>query len=253
MIHHFLITSSSGLVLYSKEFTTSLAQPRLVGSLLTALVEFSKKNVSLPVSHIELDNLSVAVSVSESTRIICAVFFDSDDGFYFGKLVSTELLLAFSQLYTENVENINNLNNFGDFSSRLPDILISCLGCALNELKATSFVDNALLYYGDNILANTFSDDSYYFMRFCTELFRTANSFVFNCSDKLQSITLETQLEQSSERNGTKQLLVYKLEYCLYLVLLIHSDQKESAIYETNRVIGLLEKLFNTLLCLGAF
>jgi len=55
MIHHFLITSSSGLVLYSREFTSSLAQPRLVGSLLTALVEFSKKNVSLPVSYIELE------------------------------------------------------------------------------------------------------------------------------------------------------------------------------------------------------
>ncbi|GJD08124.1 hypothetical protein Gasu2_24310 [Galdieria sulphuraria] len=249
MIHHFLITSSSGLVLYSKEFTTSLAQPRLVGSLLTALVEFSKKNVSLPVSYIELDNLSV--SVSESTRIICAVFFDSEDGSHFGKLVSTELLLAFSQVYTENVENVNHLNNFGDFSSKLPDILVSCLGCVLNELKATSFIDNAVLYHGDNILANTFSEDSYYFVRFCTELVTTANGLVSNCNDKIQNITLETQYDQSSNGNGTKQLILYQLEYSLYLVFLIHSDRKESALFETNRVIGLLEKLFDTLLCLG--
>jgi len=171
MIHHFLITSSSGLVLYSREFTSSLAQPRLVGSLLTALVEFSKKNVSLPVSYIELEKVAVAVSVSESTRIICAVFFDSEDGFYFGKLISTELLLAFSQVYTENIENVNSLDNFGEFSSKLPDILISCLGCVLNE----RFVDNAVLFYGDDILANTFSNESHYFVSFCKELVRSAN------------------------------------------------------------------------------
>lgn len=111
---------------------------------------------------------------------------------YFGKLVSTELLLAFSQVYTENMENVNNPNSFSDFSSKLPDILVSCLGCALNERKfgvlfatilkvtgfqvtATSFVDNAILYYGDRILANTFSDDNYYFVTLCRELVGVAN------------------------------------------------------------------------------
>jgi len=249
MIHHFLITSSSGLVLYSREFTSSLAQPRLVGSLLTALVEFSKKNVSLPVSYIELEKVAVAVSVSESTRIICAVFFDSEDGFYFGKLISTELLLAFSQVYTENIENVNSLDNFGDFSSKLPDILISCLGCVLNE----RFVDNAVLFYGDDILANTFSDESYYFVSFCKELVRSANGLVSSSSDKLQSITLETQPEQGLGGVQSKQLVVYQLEHCLYLVVLLPSNQKESAVYETNRIISLLEKLFDTALSLGSF
>jgi len=249
MIHHFLITSSSGLVLYSREFTSSLAQPRLVGSLLTALVEFSKKNVSLPVSYIELEKVAVAVSVSESTRIICAVFFDSEDGFYFGKLISTELLLAFSQVYTENIENVNSLDNFGEFSSKLPDILISCLGCVLNE----RFVDNAVLFYGDDILANTFSNESHYFVSFCKELVRSANGLVSSSSDKLQSITLETQPEQGLGGVQSKQLVVYQLEHCLYLVVLLPSNQKESAVYETNRIISLLEKLFDTALSLGSF
>jgi hypothetical protein len=43
------------------------------------------------------------------------------------------------------------------------------------EVKATGFVDNAVLFYGDDILANTFSDESYYFVSFCKELVRSAN------------------------------------------------------------------------------
>jgi hypothetical protein len=42
-------------------------------------------------------------------------------------------------------------------------------------VKATGFVDNAVLFYGDDILANTFSDESYYFVSFCKELVRSAN------------------------------------------------------------------------------
>ena len=39
MLRNVLVITDGGLVLFSKEFVNALAQPRLVGSLLTAILE----------------------------------------------------------------------------------------------------------------------------------------------------------------------------------------------------------------------
>ena len=56
MLRNVLIFSSSGLILFSKEFVDSVSQPRLIGSLITALIEFSTTVTGMPVSYIELTN-----------------------------------------------------------------------------------------------------------------------------------------------------------------------------------------------------
>lgn len=54
MIRNVLIISASGLVLYSREFANAIDQPRLVGSLIRTLIEFSSKSAGVPVTHIAL-------------------------------------------------------------------------------------------------------------------------------------------------------------------------------------------------------
>ena len=57
-----LVISNGGLVLFSKEFVNAaLEQPSLVGSLLTAMLEFSTNNVGAPVCYIELSNIAVSI------------------------------------------------------------------------------------------------------------------------------------------------------------------------------------------------
>jgi hypothetical protein len=64
MLRNVLIISDAGLVLFSKEFISAVGQPRLVGSLLTAMLEFSTNNVGAPVCYIEMSNVAVSICSS---------------------------------------------------------------------------------------------------------------------------------------------------------------------------------------------
>jgi len=64
MLRNVLIISDAGLVLFSKEFISAVGQPRLVGSLLTAMLEFSTNNVGAPVCYIEMTNVAVSICSS---------------------------------------------------------------------------------------------------------------------------------------------------------------------------------------------
>lgn len=94
-----------------------VAQPRLVGSLIRTMIEFSTKSAGMPVTHIELshgactcrapfvanlavpslETLSVGVSIvtDESSNVVCALFYDRADGAEFGRLMASDILRAF--------------------------------------------------------------------------------------------------------------------------------------------------------------
>lgn len=55
--------ATSGLVLFSKEFENSVAQPRLLGSLLTAMLEFSQQTAGMGVSHIQVKELTIRMII----------------------------------------------------------------------------------------------------------------------------------------------------------------------------------------------
>ena len=65
MLRNVLIISDGGLVLFSKEFFNTVSQPRLVGSLLTAILEFSTNNVGAPVSYLEFSTIAVSICSSK--------------------------------------------------------------------------------------------------------------------------------------------------------------------------------------------
>lgn len=66
-------------------------QPRLVGSLLTAILEFSNLSAGMQVSYVEMTNVGVTLVGSEATTVYVALFHDREDGATFGRLIASEV------------------------------------------------------------------------------------------------------------------------------------------------------------------
>ena len=95
-----LIATKSGLPLFSQAFLNSVAQPRLVGSLLTIMMELSIRTTKNSVAYIELANLAVTILKDETVQVCCALFHDRSDGPALGKLVARQILFAFLEEYS---------------------------------------------------------------------------------------------------------------------------------------------------------
>ncbi len=96
MLRNVLLISSSGIVLFSKEFIKAVSQPGLIGGLVMAMLDFSSQRVGVPVSYIALSTVGVSVQTHVHARVTCALFHDLSDGQDFGKLIATEILSAFT-------------------------------------------------------------------------------------------------------------------------------------------------------------
>lgn len=66
-------------------------KPRLVGSLLTAMVEYSKVAAGMQVAYVEMTNVAVTLVGNEQTKVFCALFHDRQDGATFGRLIASEV------------------------------------------------------------------------------------------------------------------------------------------------------------------
>ena len=64
-----LIATTSGLTLFSKEFLNAISQPRMIGGLLTAMMESSVRTTGLPVTYIELSNVAVTIMKDEVVKV----------------------------------------------------------------------------------------------------------------------------------------------------------------------------------------
>ncbi|KAH9138951.1 hypothetical protein AeRB84_016747 [Aphanomyces euteiches] len=124
MLRNVLVMATSGLVLFSKEFLHAIPQPRLIGSLLTAILEFSAKTTGAPVSYMEFTNVAVTIVVNESAKVFCAIFFDVADGPKFGAFLAKEILAAFVDEYAGDLGNIgHNLRDFHGFHYKISEVI----------------------------------------------------------------------------------------------------------------------------------
>jgi hypothetical protein len=101
MIRTFLIVSQSGLVLYNKAVLRPVEQPRLVGSLLTAVMEFAVRHTRRTISQVQFEDMLLTLVASKRARIIAALFQDLTDSFLLGRLVATELLEDFTAMFED--------------------------------------------------------------------------------------------------------------------------------------------------------
>eukprot|EP00736_Rhodelphis_marinus_P008352 Rmarinus@m.22845 len=151
MIRNVIFFSSSGMVLFSKQFISAVSQPRMTGSLLAALLEFSTMNVGMPVSYIELATVCVTIVMNEGKTIICALFHDVDDGAEFGRVIASQLLLRFTEFFPREMLTSVSINaaNFYSFNSRISQAIRSCIRPILSKLERVKGVKLAALVTSD--------------------------------------------------------------------------------------------------------
>eukprot|EP00949_MAST-11_sp_MAST-11-sp1_P002934 g2934.t1 len=81
MLRSVIVFSSSGLVLFSKNFLEPLAQHRMVASLITAIMKFCTDLLDgMPVSYIELGDICVSIVSNKAANLNCAVFHTAGEG-----------------------------------------------------------------------------------------------------------------------------------------------------------------------------
>jgi hypothetical protein len=146
MIRTLIIISASGLVLFQKSFVNAVSQPRLIGSLLTAMIEFSSKVAGIPLAYIELLGCGVSVVTNDVAKVNCALFYDLEDGPEFGKLIATEILLAFSDAYSADLGGIaRDLNQFQDFQYTISSVIRNSVRPVLLALHSERGIQAAVL------------------------------------------------------------------------------------------------------------
>jgi hypothetical protein len=153
MIRTIVIMTTSGLLLYSKEFSNSIAQPSMVGSLLTAMIEFSQQTTGMAVSFINLSSFSIAIVINETAKIFCALFYDKDDGKLFGKLICSEILNAFIQDYSSDFTRLGrNLNDYKGFQKKMENIIYYSVRPVISLLESKPGITKALIVRDKEII-----------------------------------------------------------------------------------------------------
>lgn len=146
MIRNVLIMANSGLVLFSKEFSNSIAQPRMIGSLITAIIEFGQQTTGMSVSFIELTHVSIAIVSNEPVKIFCALFFDRQDGKLFGKLMASEILNAFIKDYSADFAQFGrNLKDFKGFHRKMLTVIYYSVRPVISWLELTAGIHKAII------------------------------------------------------------------------------------------------------------
>ncbi|KAH9108626.1 hypothetical protein LEN26_013536 [Aphanomyces euteiches] len=160
MLRNVLVMATSGLVLFSKEFLHAIPQPRLIGSLLTAILEFSAKTTGAPVSYMEFTNVAVTIVVNESAKVFCAIFFDVADGPKFGAFLAKEILAAFVDEYAGDLGNIgHNLRDFHGFHYKISEVIRESVKPILATLQQQRGIQKAILVTDDAVTYATVEVD----------------------------------------------------------------------------------------------
>ena len=99
-LRNVILLAPSGLVLFAKEYGQAVAQPRLLGSLLTAMTEFATQTTAMHPTYIEMSSMAITMVRDEVARVSCALVHDRNDTASFGRLIACEILLAFVEEYS---------------------------------------------------------------------------------------------------------------------------------------------------------
>ncbi|CAH0482748.1 unnamed protein product [Peronospora belbahrii] len=146
MLRNVLIMASSGIVLFSKEYVNAVAQPRLVGSLITAMLEFSNKASGAPVSYIQMSSVAVTVVTDDNHKVFCAMFHDTTDGANFSAFVAQELLAAFIAQHGDELGNIgHNLRDFHRFQYKILTVIRESVKPIVRKLQKQRGILKAML------------------------------------------------------------------------------------------------------------
>jgi len=158
MLRNVIIMTSSGIVLFSKEFVSAVGKPSLIGGIITAMLDFSEQKTGLPVAYIELKNVCLAVSCDATHKVSCALFCDVSDGAEFSQIVCKELLDCFVETYATQLEQKqqSNVDVYADFYVKIADVIRGAVRPVLDQFQLSQRgIQQALVISGDTIIHST--------------------------------------------------------------------------------------------------
>jgi len=152
-LRNVIVLAPSGLVLFAKEYGKAAAQPRLLGSLLTAMAEFATQTTAMLPSYIEMSSMAVTMVRDDVAKVSCALVHDRTDTASFGRLIAEELLLAFVEEYSGDGARLESgaqdLKAFRGFESEIPGVVHRSAGSVLARVSASRHILHAALISED--------------------------------------------------------------------------------------------------------
>lgn len=201
MLRNILVISSSGLVIFSKLFVNAVSKPRLVGSLMIAMLEFSTQTTGLRLSYLELNNVGITIVGCDSAKLFCVVIHDRADGEDFGKLISSEILMDFLETFPPEkfpAGGGHNLNIFRDFHFKIAGVVRQTPQPILEQLNSCPAISLALIVEADTVTHATGSVDELGVTANLQALLGISKEVLSRHGDSVESITLEAAPTRSS-------------------------------------------------------
>lgn len=226
MLRNIIILASSGLVLFSKEYANSIAQPRLVGSLMTAIIEFGQQTTGMGVSFIELSHISIAIVCNDNVKIFCALFYDRQDGQHFGRLLCSEILNAFVQDYSSEFAQFGlNLRDFRGFHRKIPKVIIYAVRPVLSHLESFQAIKKAILVR-DYEVVDTQRDrlDDFAILATLPVLIDMAGEVAIMGNDHLESLSIDTGSAGQEGEEG-ERVTIWRIREKVFLLCILDKKQ----------------------------
>jgi len=222
-------------------------KPRMLGSLMVAMLEKTKQTLGLQLSYIEFTSVAISIAGNSSKSLFCVIFHDKSDGEDIGMLLSNQILNEFEQVYAEELKSNTpvNMKGFQDFYFRLNSIIRGTGRPVLDELRKNRAVVLAFLVKenlrdGDSSIISYASGDIDHFgvLANLKPLISAATDLMGIANDSSESIWLESSPTRAS------RILVHKIVPGTHLVVQF-SIRFDNALYEpaVNRTIRLLKKV----------
>jgi len=247
MLRNALILSASGLLLFSKEFVNAASQPpRLLGSVLVAMLEKAKQTTALNLSYMEFaGRIAISIVGNSSRSVFCVLFHDREDGEEFGGLLATEILSAFLANYQNDLKSIGlNQNAFQDFQFQLGAIIRDTGRPVLDNLNRNRAVVQALLVkedprVGDSSIAYATGEvDQFGVIANLKPLLSCALDCMSINQDSANSIWLESTPTRAS------RILIHKIGFGTCLVVQFSMRfQPQQYQQDVQRAVSLLSKV----------
>ncbi|CAN0188804.1 unnamed protein product [Pylaiella littoralis] len=244
MIRNVLVMKS-GLVLFSREFANTVQQPRLLGSLLTAMVEFSKVAAGMQVAYVELTAVSVTLVGNDATNTFCALFHDREDGATFGRLIASELLNAFLEEHSKDIEEASSLNlkDFRAFKHRIPGIVRKSVQPVLGKLVHVKGILRCALVTETSETFQTAEIDQLGLLANLQALISLSTDIMAQAGNGCVSMSLES--------SSNSRILVWRI-HVWTLVIAVHKSANRNRYQKhIDEALGVLEKVLELTTSLG--
>ncbi|KAJ8611936.1 hypothetical protein CTAYLR_004364 [Chrysophaeum taylorii] len=217
-LRNVIVLAQSGLVLFAKDFVHGVAQPRLLGSLLTAVTEFSMQTTGMKPTFIELSSMAVTIVRDDVVKLMCALVHDRNDSAPFGRLIATEILSAFIEEYS--VDRLrtplslggHNLKDFHGFDAKIAGIVQNSVRPVLQKLQAQRGVIQALLVTEEAIVQGGGGEvDQFGVLATLQYMNVMADTLMEYAQDVSRHIVFDDEHDES-------RTLLWRIENCILLV-----------------------------------